>query len=376
MPDIAIVTVDAGGNVPPALRLADELASRGHGVTVHGHRRQADRVAEAGHRFRPLESIGFWDSSGPRSMTRAAREAGRLAADPSLEREAADVLARDDLAVIDCLMPTAIRGARTAGVPTAALFHTYLSFWERAYRLGPAGTLARLRGVDPLDEWRRADLRLVVSDRELDPASTGSSPAASGDAAWVGAIETGTPARPDPGPPLIVVSLSTTWFPGQTDAYQRIATALGALPVRAVLTLGGLRPDRDLRTPSNVEIRDRADHGELFARASLLIGHGGHSTTFRALAHGVPVLVLPMHPLLDQPAVGRSIERAGVGGVLPRFARADRIAAATTRLLADADLRRRAQVLGERLRATDAATSAADAVERLVVARRSGSATT
>ncbi|WP_430646144.1 glycosyltransferase [Agromyces sp. GXS1127] len=368
MSDISIVTVDAGGNVPPALRLADELARRGHAVTVLGHRRQDDRVRTAGHRFRPLESIGFWDSSGSRSMTRAAHEAGRLASDAALEREAALLLADQDLAVVDCLMPTALRAARMTGVPSVALFHTYLSFWERAYRRGPAGSLARVRGTDPLAEWRRADLRLVVSDGGLDPASSGG--AASGEATWVGPIESGRPARPDPGPPLVVVSLSTTWFPAQTDAYQRIADALGALPVRAVVTLGGRAPDRALRVPSNVEVRDRADHGELFGRASLLVGHGGHSTTFRALAHGVPVLVLPMHPLLDQPAIGQSIERAGAGRVLPRFARAERIAAAVTGLLADDEVRRRAGAVGARLRATDAAASAAEALEHLVTARR------
>jgi UDP:flavonoid glycosyltransferase YjiC (YdhE family) len=114
---------------------------------------------------------------------------------------------------------------------------------------------------------------------------------------------------------------------------------------------------------------DRADHGELFPQASLVIGHGGHSTTFRALAHGVPVLVLPMHPMLDQPMVGRSLERAGAGRSLPKSSSPARLAAAVTALLADERARTAARRLGERLRATDAAGSAADVLERLLAAR-------
>ena len=127
-----------------------------------------------------------------------------------------------------------------------------------------------------------------------------------------------------------------------------------------------IRPDRELVTPANVRVVDRADHGELFREASLVIGHGGHSTTFRALAHGVPVLLLPMHPLLDQPMIGKAVQRAGAGRMLPRTARPDRIGAAVAAVLADRAMQEAARSLGERLRATDAAGAGADAVERLI----------
>ena len=120
----------------------------------------------------------------------------------------------------------------------------------------------------------------------------------------------------------MLVSLSTTWFPGQTETYQRIIDALGSLPVRGLVTLGGLHPERELRVPANVELRDAVPHAEVLPRAAAVIGHGGHSTTMRALAHGVPMLVMPMHPLLDQPMVGAAVERAGAGLVLPRTAAA------------------------------------------------------
>ena len=86
----------------------------------------------------------------------------------------------------------------------------------------------------------------------------------------------------------------------------------------------------------------------------------------RALAHGVPVLVMPMHPLLDQPMVGAAVERAGAGIVLSRTTPSARIASAVTSLLADEGIRAGASAVGERLRSTDAASSAADSIERLL----------
>ena len=372
MSTITVVTVDAGGNVPPALRIAGELARRGHRVEVLGHARQADAITSVGLGFRSLASLDFWDPSVRKSIPAAIDRIVRLAADPGIAREVGGAVAAagSDVALVDCLMPSSLRGAYAGGARTAALFHTFLAFWIRGYERGPAGLVSRLRGTDPLRAWARADARLVASDFALDPASSLTSrlPAAS---EWIGSVETGVPAAPDTERrPLVLVSLSTTWFPGQTETYQRIIDALGLLPVRGLVTLGGLHPDHELRVPANVELRDAVPHAEVLPHAAAVVGHGGHSTTMRALAHGVPVLVMPMHPLLDQPTVGAAVERAGAGLVLPRTAAPARIASAVTTLLADADVRAAAAALGERFRSADAASAAADAIERLAATGR------
>ena len=368
MSTITVVTVDAGGNVPPALRIAGELARRGHRVDVLGHARQADAVTSAGLGFRSLASLDYWDPSVRRSTPAAIERMVRLAADPGIELEVGEAVAAagSDVALVDCLMPSSLRGAHAGGARTAALFHTFLAFWMRGFERGPVGIVARLRGADPVRAWARADARLVACDASLDPASSLTSrlPAAS---EWIGAVETGVPSAPDAErSPLVLVSLSTTWFPGQAETYQRIIDALGSLPVRGLVTLGGLHPERELRVPANVELRDAVPHAEVLPRAAAVIGHGGHSTTMRALAHSVPVLVMPMHPLLDQPMVGAAVERAGAGIVLPRTAPSARIASAVTSLLADEGIRAGASAVGERLRSTDAASAAADSIERLL----------
>jgi hypothetical protein len=66
-----------------------------------------------------------------------------------------------------------------------------------------------------------------------------------------------------------------------------------------------------------VEAHPYVPHDEIMPSASLVIGHGGHSTTMRSLAHGVPLLIPPMHRILDQPMIGKALAAAGAARVLP-----------------------------------------------------------
>jgi UDP:flavonoid glycosyltransferase YjiC (YdhE family) len=104
---------------------------------------------------------------------------------------------------------------------------------------------------------------------------------------------------------------------------------------------------------------------------SLVVGHGGHSTTMRALAHGIPLLILPMHRVVDQLMVGKAVAAAGAGLILPKTASADEIRSAVCSLLEDPSYRHAAQAIGARLRSRDGAIAAADELEGLLKVRRS-----
>lgn len=366
MTSIALVTVDAGGNVPPMLDIASSLVRRGEAVHVYGHERQREAFVATGARFAPLGSLAFWDCTAPRSLPSSLGQFSRLAADGALRREVALRLRSDgaEVALVDCLTGSAVLGARDAGVPTAVLFHTFLGYWHRHYASGPVGAAARLRGVHLRGAWRGADARIVTSDATLDPAARDDHDPAT---TWVGPTDSGTTARPDADrPPLVVVSLSTTWLPGQTSAYQRIVTALGSLPVRGLVTAGGLAPDRPIDLPPNVEWVDRRRHGDVFPEASLVVGHGGHSTTSTALAHDLPLVIVPMNPHADQPMVAAAIERSGAGAALSPRARPQQIAEAVVRVLGSPDAAASAAELGRRIRSAGAAEAAADVLLRLV----------
>jgi UDP:flavonoid glycosyltransferase YjiC (YdhE family) len=86
----------------------------------------------------------------------------------------------------------------------------------------------------------------------------------------------------------------------------------------------------------------------------------------QALAHDLPVVVMPMHPLLDQPMVARSVEAAGAGRVVSKRATSDELAPVIADLLADGPHRASAARLGAEIRSMPGATNAADRIEELL----------
>jgi UDP:flavonoid glycosyltransferase YjiC (YdhE family) len=95
------------------------------------------------------------------------------------------------------------------------------------------------------------------------------------------------------------------------------------------------------------------------------VTHGGHATTVRALAHGLPLLLVPMHPMMDQPRIARAVVAAGAGLAVPKSAPVDRIHAALRRLLEEPGFGEAARRLGAELVAAEGRRRAADEVERI-----------
>ncbi len=102
---------------------------------------------------------------------------------------------------------------------------------------------------------------------------------------------------------------------------QRLLDASTRVQGRVVITTGPVLDPHDLRIPrgSSVEVHRSVPHGDLMPDVSLVVSHGGHGTAMRALAHDLPLLVVPLHPLLDHRPVGAAVERAGAGHMLSPF---------------------------------------------------------
>jgi UDP:flavonoid glycosyltransferase YjiC (YdhE family) len=130
--------------------------------------------------------------------------------------------------------------------------------------------------------------------------------------------------------------------------------------VRAVVTAGEGVDRGSLRVPEGVEVVERRPHAEVMPEVALVISHGGHATTMFALAHDLPLLLLPLQPQLDQPMVAEAVADAGAGRILLRTADAATIRKAAAGLLADGPHRRAAAQFGAPLRAHDGANLAAD----------------
>lgn len=352
MAEIVVVTWDGGGNVPPALSIAHELSARGHGIRVLGHRTQRDTIEGAGFEAVPVREAREFAAGGAHST----RELLATFGDRGMGRDLLGELSRRpaDLVLVDALMLGVLDVVRRAGIRYAVLEHFYDGYLQGALR-GPLGLVLRLRRLRPGSSLDDAAVRVVTSLPELDPLT----PAPT--VHQVGPVVTWVPRVDDR--PGVLVSLSTFGFRGMTDVLQRAVDACAGLGARVVVTTGPHVDPTDLKAPDGVEVHRFVPHAELMARSTVLVGHGGHGTTMQALAHDLPVLVLPMDDKTDQPLVGRSLERAGAGRLLPRTASVGSIAEAVGRLLVDRQHRAAAARLGAQVRAAPGARGGADAVE-------------
>ena len=122
---------------------------------------------------------------------------------------------------------------------------------------------------------------------------------------------------------------------------------LARFAVRGLLTLGPALAHDDLRVPANVLGRSFVPHRAVLPHAQLVITHAGLGTVMAALAHGVPLVCIPLKN--DQYENAARVRASGAGLWVGRHA--------TRRSLRRAIL----DVLDER-RFTDAARRLAGAI--------------
>ncbi|MBV9831876.1 MAG: hypothetical protein JOZ82_09785 [Marmoricola sp.] len=357
MSDFLFATWDGGGNVPPAVGLATELRERGHAVRFIGHETQREALTRAGFAFTPYAGVrpfsAVESSSVPQLISMFTdRQLGRAVL-ADLEREAADVV------VVDCLLVPVLQACADAGQRYVSLEHLFDAYLRGGWLKGPIGMVDRLKRMSPVAAWDRAALCLVAAPASLDPAAAKPLPANVRHVGPLLDLPSGPATTHDPA---VLVSLSTFHYAGMEQALQRILDATAGLDARVVVTTGPVIDPASLRTATNHEVHRFVPHDELMPQVSLVVGHGGHATTMRALAHDLPLAVMPMHPLLDQPMVGKAVAAAGAGEVLRKKDAPDRIHRVVERLLADGPHRAAAAALGAEIRDLDGTRTAADLV--------------
>jgi MGT family glycosyltransferase len=114
------------------------------------------------------------------------------------------------------------------------------------------------------------------------------------------------------GKPLIYASLGTL-VNGLNDVYKHILEAVEPLEdVQVVLSVGkNISPETLGPIPSNTIVVRSAPQIELLKRAALCITHAGLNTTLESLAHGVPMVAIPIG--YDQPGAAARIAHHGTG---------------------------------------------------------------
>ena len=101
---------------------------------------------------------------------------------------------------------------------------------------------------------------------------------------------------------------------------------------------------------------------ELLERADLTIFHGGLNTALESLAHGVPMIAIPV--TFDQPGVGARLVRSGTGRTIPVGELTDqRLRAEIQELLSNPLYRAKARDLQREIASIDWVKLAADIIE-------------
>lgn len=114
--------------------------------------------------------------------------------------------------------------------------------------------------------------------------------------------------------PLVYVTLGT-FFNGNTTVFRTILDGLADQPVDVIVTVGRDQDPAVLQPiPDNVLVERFVAQAELLPTCSVIVHHGGAGTTFGALAHGVPQVIVPQGA--DNFDNAAMCERAGVALVL------------------------------------------------------------
>lgn len=173
----------------------------------------------------------------------------------------------------------------------------------------------------------------------------------------------------DHGRPVVYVTLGTL----DNDAPGVIEAAVEGLrhePLEVVVTVG---PDRDPEAlgpqPANVHVERYIPQSLAFPACDLAVAHGGSGTLLAALAHGLPLVLLPQGANQFWNAERCAELGAGIR-LAPEDVSAGSIRHAVTTLLDDPRYRERAEVLAAEIAALPAPQAVAAGIDDLRATRR------
>ena len=353
-------TSPARGHLFPTVPILLELRSRGHDVVVRTLGAEVARLRDLGLKAEAvspeIEAIELDDyrargaQAGLRRTVRTFADRARVEV-PEVQRLVAEE--HPDLLLVDGNTWGAAAVAEASGLPWALLQHfptplpsrdvppfgpglrpvggplgrlrnralrpLVLGVVERAF-LPPLNDVVRpLAGATPIrdahDLYTRAPLTLYPTSQAFEHPRTDwpESFCFLGPLVW----------EPPVSPPEWLaelrrpIALVTTSSEFQDDGALVDAALAGLaqedLDVVATVPGGSFVDDE---VPANARVERFVPHSPVLARAEVAVTHGGMGATQKALAAGVPVVVVPWGR--DQAEVARRAEAAGAGVLLPR----------------------------------------------------------
>jgi len=375
------------GHINPTISVGRELAERGHEVAWVGYRDPLERLLPQDSRLLPLDPPGetgidtqalkqrfqsvrgfknlklMWDEVFiplARSMLPGVRKAA--------EEFRPDVLISDQQTLAGALV------ARSLGLTWATSATT------------PADRVTALGWLPKILEWIEDRLAALQLEVGLEPARvpedspdlvlsfvteslTGPLPAHLTQYRLVGPAISRRPDATDfpwerlqPDIPKVLVSLGTLNAERGGEFFEKIKRALGPLPIQVIL----VAPQSFGPFPENFIVQPWVPQLDLLPKIDLLLSHAGSNAVCEALAHDLPLVVVPITD--GQPVVAQQVANSGCG-IRLSFTRSGspEIRDAVERALTDPKFREAARRIR---RSFDAAGGAARAAELLQMLAR------
>jgi UDP:flavonoid glycosyltransferase YjiC (YdhE family) len=363
MSRVLILSWDGGGNTPSAFNLGSRLVRRGHRVRMMGWDSMSVRAGTAGLEFTTYRSVDPWPAALRHEdgweRIAVALFGAAVEADVVAEAESFDA----DALVIDCMLTAGYAAAQRLGIPAASLVHVRYAPFVREWGSEVLGT-----DLGALLETARCVLALQPPGFDP-PDLLGPRTTAVGAVLRPGAAETLDPGTAtlltESGDPWALLSLSTT-LQGQAEALPGLLGALSGLPVRVLLTLGGVLAPEAVAAPRNVTVRGYVAHEAVLPHMAAVVTHAGMSTVATALAAGLPLVCVPQGR--DQPLNAARVQELGAGLMIAPNATPGTLATAVQRVLAEPEFRTSAQRLAANTAAVGNGELAADLVETMIPA--------
>lgn len=392
------VMIEGGGNVPQMFGLVKHLQKRGHTVNVLTEPCLEKSVEEMNAKFiaftdyfikadRKEDMLQDWNAT---LLKNPVFENVVFGPAETVVKQTYQALKEQniDILIVDMLLLPALIAGEALNIPKILVFHMpeYLPGPNRPpgnMGLKPGnGLLIQLRDkllgklmnakfnefkpkinkiradmqLPPLknilDLMDMADLRIIQTLRSFDvpilpaPANVRYSGPVLDDPDWVNSEKWISPWDGEDNRPLVVISFSST-FQNQAAVIQNCIDALEKLPVRGLVTLGIAMEDVSFNVPSNVKLIKSAKHSQVFPHTDIVITHAGHGTVIRALAHGVPLICLPLGR--DQKDNANKVVMKGCGIKLSSKAKPAKIKRATEKILEDSSFKVNANKLKKQL---------------------------
>lgn len=169
---------------------------------------------------------------------------------------------------------------------------------------------------------------------------------------------------------LVYVTLGTIFNQESGDLFERIVQGVRDLPVDVVATVGrALDPEVLGPQPPNVHVERYIPQAQLLPHCRLVVSHGGSGSVIGALAHGLPMVVIPIGA--DQPRNAQRCRDLHVARVLHALeATPDSVRAATSDVLADPTYRLSAEGMRDEIAALPGPDHAVTLLERLATERQ------